>query len=79
MTKGDYHEMLKLEIIRILPKDGFKIINTVFDQTRAEKHMMCKELQQPTTNTAEVTQIKPLETKHLVSYEQKKATLIIYS
>ena len=45
-----------MEIIRLLAEDGFKIMSTVFDPTGgenggkngAEKHMMYKELPQPT-------------------------------
>ena len=50
------HEVLKMEIIRLLAEDGFKIMSTVFDPTGgenggkngAEKHMMYKESPPPT-------------------------------
>lgn len=46
------HEVVKMDIIRLLAEDGFKIMSTVFDPTRgengAEKHMLYKELPQPT-------------------------------
>ena len=57
--KTSGHEVLKMEIIRLLAEDGFKIMSTVFDPTGgenggkngAEKHMMYKELLQPTNQS----------------------------